>query len=163
MAMSGMTVSNLPPNVVLAPGEAVVAHERFALSLLLFFLHLDLVTTDRRVAGTSPNTILGVIPLGSNAVSYPMSNIASVGTSTRVQPVLLIIGIIVTLVSLGSFASGGWFGFLIGLVLIAAAIQSVLVITNNAGAAIAHRVSPLDIGRAQEFVRSINTALAGRG
>ena len=67
----------LPTGVVLANDETAVQTERFIRSNLLPFLKLQLVVTNKRVAGQKATTFLGIIPVGSEKVSYPLANIAS--------------------------------------------------------------------------------------
>lgn len=156
----------IPGNIILSPGETVVKKGVFAFSILLFFLHLELVLTDRRIAGRAPNTMLGLIPVGSREVNYPLSNISGIGTSIRFRPIAFIVGLLIILSGLAAATHGFTAGIvylLVGVLVSLNSVQAVLTISNNAGANIAHRISPLEMGKAREFAQVINTTIAARG
>jgi hypothetical protein len=72
---SGDPVSRLPRGWLAASGEHVVARAAFRFSVVVF-LSTKPVLTDRRLAVDRPNTLLGIIPLGGQQFSVPVSNIA---------------------------------------------------------------------------------------
>ncbi len=67
----------------LTSGEQVVAKDEFIYSLVHFFLKTKASLTERRLVYQRVNMVLGVIPVGSQTDTLPLSNIAAVGTSTR--------------------------------------------------------------------------------
>lgn len=67
-----------------ATGETDVTGDRFSPSVVLFWLKTSVAASNMRVMYKSPNTLLGVIPLGSNTQTIPLRNIASVDSSTSV-------------------------------------------------------------------------------
>lgn len=78
-----------------ATGETDVIGDRFGPSVVLFWLKTSVAASNMRVMYKSPNTLLGVIPLGSSTQAIPLRNIASVDTNTKFN--------------LGSFAWGAVF------------------------------------------------------
>lgn len=66
-----------------ATGETDVIGDRFSPSVVLFWLKTSVAASNMRVMYKSPNTLLGVIPLGSSTQTIPLRNIASVDTNTK--------------------------------------------------------------------------------
>ena len=64
-----------------ATGETDVIGDRFSPSVVLFWLKTSVAASNMRVMYKSPNTLLGVIPLGSSTQTIPLRNIASVDTN----------------------------------------------------------------------------------
>ena len=122
-------------------------------SLLHFFLAYKFVLTTRRLAGDRPNTWLGLIPVGSEQISYPLANIASVGTSTLIQFWPLIFGGLLVVIGLPGQAI---VLVIVGALLVIGAFQAGIIITNNGG----EKVRTSDIssakGAAQQFTNEIN-------
>ena len=81
----------------LSTTERVVKRDGFIFSLPYFFLKTTVALTDRRLVFERPNTMLGVIPIGRQSDTLPLRNVASVGTSTRIGFVQLILGILLAL------------------------------------------------------------------
>jgi hypothetical protein len=150
--------TSVPGGLVLGPGEQVIATASFMFSLLHFFLASKFVLTNRRLAGERPNTWLGLIPVGSEKISYPLANIASVRTSTLIQFLPLIVGGLLVLVGLGSKLI---VLTIIGALLAIGAFQAGIVITNNGGEKVRLKISLFQKGAAQKFMNEINTAIAG--
>lgn len=65
-----------------ATGETDVIGDRFSPSVVLFWLKTSVAASNMRVMYKSPNTLLGVIPLGSSTQTIPLRSIASVDTNT---------------------------------------------------------------------------------
>ncbi len=147
----------------LSKDEQLVNEETFTTNLLLFWLKTNFALTTKRVMGNAPNTLMGIIPLGKNEITYPLKNIAGVASSTKFHFLRLIIGIFLVPISLSILTSS----FLLAIVLLllgALALlncyTSTLVITNNAGQAPVVEVSILDKGKVQSFVNVINSKIA---
>jgi hypothetical protein len=151
------TVADLPEGVLLTPGELVVGGGNFSFSTLLFFLHWNMAVTSRRLVGRTPNTIAGIVPLGSTSVSYPLANIAGVVTRTRFSLLWLVVG---ALFLLGGLQGPNIIAIAIGLVALAASYNAQIFITNSGGGHIGHNVAFFDRGAADGFVRDVNAAIA---
>jgi len=152
----------LPQGVVLAKDESVRRYGEFLVSNILVYLKLKLALTTKRLAGEKPNTFLGFIPVGSDKVSYPLSNIAGVNTSTRISPLALIVGAIFLLAGIFEGPQNGWFAMLIGALLLIGSYQAQLNVQNSGGGTIKHRISVFNKGAAQDFAQEINTMIAER-
>lgn len=72
----------LPGGASLAPGETVLVADRFMFSTVAFYLHTDLALTNRRLYAVRPNTLLGLIPVGTARSNFPVENIAGVNAGT---------------------------------------------------------------------------------
>lgn len=152
--------------VTLAPEEQFLGSGRFRVSNVLFFICWNMVVTNRRVIGRVPNTILGVIPLGFNQVSYPLANVAGVTVRRAYSVAAFLIGAFLLLAGLSSFGSqSGSVGavvvlLILGVVGILAAFKNAIQITNSGGDRIRHGVSVLDRAAAETFVQQVNTIIA---
>lgn len=160
MAVS-VGAGTLPDGVVLAKDETPVRSERFIRSNLLPFLKLQLVVTNKRVAGQKANTFLGIVPVGSEKVSYPLANIASVFTSTKIAVGPLLLGAVLVIAGLASMRQGGLLWLILGAILLVNCYSAVIAIQNNAGSTIRHRISIFNKGIADSFCEEVNTVIAG--
>ena len=61
--------------------ETNITGDRFSPSVILFWFKTSIAASSMRVQCKSPNTLLGVIPLGSSTQTIPLRNIASVDTN----------------------------------------------------------------------------------
>jgi hypothetical protein len=159
----------LPEGVVLAPEETLAATGEFRVSNILFFLRWRMAVTNRRLIGRTPNTILGIIPLGSNQVSYPLANIADVATRRAYSVSSFLIGLILLLAGLGEL-SGPNSGpgaaivlIVLGLLALAATIRVSIQVTHSGGQKFAHGIAFSDRSAAQSFVNKVNTTIATYG
>ena len=55
-----------------ATGETGIVGDRFSPSVVLFWLRTSVAASSMRVIYKSPNTLLGVIPLGSSTQTIPL-------------------------------------------------------------------------------------------
>ncbi len=147
----------LPEGVTLTSDERVVAGGRFMFSNLLFFLHWRMAVTSKRLVGHTPNTILGVIPLGSTDVSYPLANIAGVTTRTAYSFFWILVGVIFVL---GGLGAPNVVALLIGLLAFLAAFNAEISVTNSGGGKTGHRIAFFDRGNARLFADDVNRAIA---
>jgi len=147
--------------IVLASEERVVSNVSLITSNLTPWVKLNLVLTNRRLAGKNPNFLLGLIPTGSSSVTYPLSNIAGVATNTRISILGLIFGAIFVLVGITDLRAV--LSLVIGVVLLLNAFYADIQVTNSGGAKLSHRVSIFNKGAAESFVHEVNTAIAERG
>ena len=156
------TSVNLPGGIILGSDESVVRTEEYRLSLMSFFLKTKVALTNKRLAGEEPNTALGLIPVGSNKVSFPLSNVASIGISTsfRVWRFLLGLVLIVLGLSLVGESPAMLIIAVVGIPFVFGAFQTAFQITNNAGQTIALRIDILQKGSAQTLVNEVNRVIA---
>jgi hypothetical protein len=147
----------VPEGVTLAPDEHVVATGSFVFSNLLFFLHWKMAVTTKRLVGQTPNTILGIIPLGSTQVSYPLANIAGVTTRTAYSFLWLLIGVVLLLAGI---AQPNVILLIIGVLALLAAFSAEISVTNSGGERIGHRVAIFNRAKATAFVQQVNAAIA---
>src|SRR6266850_2499673 len=149
----------LPSGVVLARDETVQSSGEFLVSNVWVYLKLKLALTNKRLAGEKPNTLLGFIPVGTDKVSYPLSNIAGVNTSTRIAVGPLFLGAILLFGGLASGVQSGWFAMLLGVMLLVTCYQASLNVQNSGGGTIKHRISVFNKSAAQTFAQEINTMI----
>jgi hypothetical protein len=156
----------LPGGAQLAPGEAPLAGDRFMFSTIAFFLHTELTLTNRRLYAIRPNTLLGLIPVGTARSNYPIENIAGVSAGTRFDVLGVIVGAISVFVGVAAISIPGvaWLGvilILLGLGAIIGAPEQAIEVMNSGGGKITFPVSVLERGRTIEFANRVSEALAG--
>lgn len=153
-------------NIIFAPGEQSAAEVSVHPSLIAFWLKTTLSVTNRRVVGNVPNTLMGVIPVGNQNISYPLSGVAGVTVNTKFHFGRFLIGVLLVIFSFVAFGSGSGGGVLFGVLLLALGVVGVLnafaaglEITNNGGGSQTVDVSMLDKARLREFVECVNQRL----
>jgi hypothetical protein len=129
-------------------------------NLIAPWLRSNLRLTARLIEGRAPNTFLGIVPLGSKQLTQPVAHIASVGIDTGYNPtgvLVALIGVLVLLIYQGV-------GLVIGLLLVvigaADSYQMTFKITDSGGSEQAIRVSLLDRGKLEQFIRKVNQQIA---
>lgn len=147
------------PGVALAADERVLDDRQFSASNVLFFLHLRFATTNRRVVGRAPNTLLGVIPVGSTLVNYPLPNVAGIAIRTRVSTAAVLLGLLFVLAGIGAKGGNG-VAIVIGLLFLFVSLRTEIAITNSGGQTIGHRVAIWDRSSASAFIQGVGTLLA---
>jgi hypothetical protein len=162
--VGGIEVNSLPQavpeGVTLAPDEYVVAAGEFSQGNVLFFLKWRMAITNKRLVGRTPNTVLGVIPLGSTQVSYPIGAIAGISVGTRYSFFWALLG----LLFLTTAAPGGRLNpvsIVLGLLAILAAIRTQMSITNSGGHRTSHGVAIWNRTEALDFAQQVTTIVAG--
>ena len=143
---------------MLAPGEGNVYGDIFIDSLLAPYLKAQLMCSSTRFVFKDPNTLLGIIPVGTNENTMPIRNISSVSTSTTFRFGRAILGLIFLLVGLnllGSGSLGGLFLVLLGIVFALTCMPAVLVVQNHAGGATAIEVAIIERDKLQRFCREL--------
>lgn len=143
----------------LAVGETEIASVSVRPSPLLFWLKVNLHASEKRIVGRSPNTFMGVIPVGSENLMFPLKQVAGLTVSTRVKPIRVIFGALLFIGGLSSFAKGGFLLALLGAALVVAGIQAVLVIQNTGGGTKAVSVSLLDKSAISNFASTVRSHL----
>ena len=102
-----------------ATGETGIIGDRFSPSVVMFWLKTSVAASNMRVMYKSPNTLLGVIPLGSSTQTIPLRNIASVDTNTKFNPGSFVWGVVFLVAGLAFLSDSAALGIL--LLLLAAA------------------------------------------
>ena len=146
-------------NLSFAPGEKSLSSASFSPSLTLFWLKTEVAATNMRVISRSPNSLLGVIPLGYRDAGMPLANVASVGVEVKFSLARAFFGVIFLISGLSFFTDGGWILFFCGVVLALNALSSTLLVRNNAGGVLALRVSILEKAKLEQLRDEINNRL----
>lgn len=157
--------SGLPGGAALAPGESILVGGRFMFSTVAFYLHTDLVLTNRRLYAVRPNTLLGLIPVGTARSNFPIENIAGVNAGTRFDVLGVIFGCVALIVGFAtlSIPSAGLLAILLlllGVAAIVGAPKQALEVMNSGGGLIPFRVSVLERGRTLQFASRVSEAIA---
>ncbi len=160
-----MTSMKAPRGVVLAPDEAVNVSDAFMYSTVAFYLHTELALTNRRFIAARPNTILGLIPVGTSRASYPIENIAGVTAGTRFDILGLLFGGLALLFGFGTVGIDA--ARLLSLLLIVLGASSVInapkqwvEVMNSGGGAVRFPVSVFERGRTLEFAGRVSETIA---
>lgn len=141
----------------LAPGEADVYGDRFIASIMAPYMKAQLMCSTTRFVYKAPNTLLGFIPLGFSENTMPLRNIASVTTNVKFSFGRFIWALILFILAIVLFNSGGAgavFGILLLLWSIASFLTSfpvVLGVVSPAGMAAVIQVSTLEKGKMERF------------
>ncbi|RLD36997.1 MAG: hypothetical protein DRI74_07870 [Bacteroidetes bacterium] len=150
-------------STVLGKDEKIIREDIFTANLILFWLKANYTLTDKRITGHTPNTLLGLIPLGKAQIAIPLKSIASVISSTKFHFVRLLIGVVLLGVGLSMLGSSFIIGIILailGLVNILNCYTATFDITNNAGQITGYEISILEKEKVQGFVNEINTIIA---
>ncbi len=157
--------ATLPGGAPLAPGEVPLVGDTFRFSTIAFYLHTELVLTNRRLYAVRPNTIFGLIPVGTGHSNYPVENIAGVSAGTRFDVLGVILGVLAVLVGLAAVAIPGAapLGVLLLILAVAAiagAPKQAIEVMNSGGGVIRFPVSVFERGRTFEFANRVSEAVA---
>ncbi|MDO5751028.1 MAG: hypothetical protein Q4P78_07530 [Rothia sp. (in: high G+C Gram-positive bacteria)] len=143
---------------MLAPGEANVYGDRFLISIIAPYLKGQMMCSTTRFVFKVPNTLLGIIPVGSNENTMPISAIAAVSTSSKLRVGRAILALIFILVGLSSFGGGtggaimtGIICTLLGISFAATCMPMVLLVQNHAGGATALEVAIFERAKLERF------------
>jgi len=150
-------------SATLGKDEEIKREDTFTANLILCWLKAKFTLTNKRVTGSSPNTFLGIIPLGSDQVAQPLKTIASVSSSSQFYFKRLLLGIILAAVGffmLGSSIIIGSVLIVLGLINIVNCYTAAFVITNNAGQDLWYEMSIREASKVQAFVNEVNTVIA---
>ena len=149
---------NTTADFTFAPGETSVVGDRFSPSVILFWLKTSVAASTMRVQYRSPNTLLGIIPLGTNTQTIPLRNIASVDTSTKFNLGSLIWGLVFLFVGLGCMSSSVAAGIVLILLAVANFVNVMnarLDFVNQAGGKNSITVSILEKDRLMQLAQEI--------
>lgn len=114
-----------------APGEKDIIGESFSPNILLVWLKTSIAVSNTRVQYRTPNTILGIIPLGEERKTIPLNNVAAVNTNQKFNMGNFIIGLIFAIVGLGTISSGGALLSIIAIVIGIACLCNTLTMSLN--------------------------------
>ncbi len=134
-------------------------------STVAFYLHTELVLTNRRLHAVRPNVLFGLIPVGTNRSSFPVENIAGVSASTRFDVLGVVFGVVGVLVGLAALAipAAAPLGLLLialGVVFVVGAPRQAIEVMNSGGGVIRFPVSVFERGRTVEFANRVAEAVA---
>ena len=139
---------------MLAPGETSVYGQQFLVSLVAPYLKGQMMCSSSRFVYKVPNTLLGIIPVGTDENTVPVNSISAVSTSTRFKvgrAILAVIFLIAGLAYIGSSPLGGIILVALGIVFGLTALSSALVVTNHAGGSFGIEVSLIDNAKLNTF------------
>ncbi|GAA1107457.1 hypothetical protein [Arthrobacter flavus] len=147
-------------NLSFAPGETNVHSEKFSPSVIMFWLKTEIASTNMRIVSKSPNTLLGLIPLGYRDAAFPLSNVSSVGVEVKFSMKRAIFGLILLFISFALLDNFfGWVLLLISVSMLLNSISASLKIQNNGGAVTELRVSILEKSKLEQLRDDINSRL----
>lgn len=147
-------------DLTFAPGESNIYSAKFSPSVVLFWLKTELAVTNMRIVTKSPNTLLGLIPLGYSDAAYPLANTAGVGVETKFSVGRAFWGavfLVVALFNLKSFF--GWVLLLAAAALLLNAMSAALKVQNNGGGTTFLKVSILEKSKLEQFRNEVNNRL----
>lgn len=141
-----------------ATGETGIIGDRFSPSVVLFWLKTSVAASNMRVMYKSPNTLLGVIPLGSSTQTIPLRNIASVDTNTKFNPGSFVWGVVFLVAGLAFLSDSAALGILL-LLLAAANLANMMSaqpdFVNQAGGRNSVKVSILEKDKLMQLEQKI--------
>ncbi len=160
-----MTSISAPKGVALAPDEAVHLADDFMYSTVAFYLHTELALTNRRFIATRPNTLLGLVRVGTSRASYPIENIAGVSAGTRFDFLGVLFGGLALLVGLATVGIDTARVLSVVLILLGAssmvnAPKQWVEVMNSGGGAVRFPVSVFERGRTLEFAGRVSETIA---
>lgn len=149
----------------LAPGETNLFGEKVSPSLLTPYMKGELMCSSTRFVYKMPNTVLGLIPVGSDENTIPLKSISSVNVSSSFRigrflfgAPLAILGFLLLSDSRDAEAiviMMGMISFIIGILLLAMCFPAQLNIVNHAGGTTSVIVSIVDKARLEGFVKQL--------
>jgi hypothetical protein len=162
--------TKLPGYVMLADGERVVQSASFRFSPAHFFLASRLVLTSKQLGGERPKVLLGLVPIGSERFTFPLSNLASVGAGAGLRGRQLLVGLVLLAPAAAGLIDNGraWPIPLVGLLVVVGAalflgaFQAVLRVRDNGGGVTPIGVSIFAKDKARAFADQVNAAIEGR-
>ena len=124
-------------------------------SIVLFWLRTKLSVTPKGISGSVPNTILGLIPLGSRDLMYPMKQVSGVQVNTKFSIVSAILG--------GICLITGFFGAIIFLIpaaiLIGNAYTAQVIILNTGNGKEVVKATWLDKAILESYANKVRAIL----
>lgn len=134
-------------------------------SFLTFYLKGEVTVDKNFVDLATPNTILGLIPLGKHKNKIPVNQISSVTTDFRLLIKNLLAGLVVTILGFGTIGdnvAGGLILAIIGIVMILNSFQTAVIITMTSGKFIPVYFIIFEKSKAALVEDNINQYISGR-
>lgn len=147
-------------STILGKDEQKIEEATFTANLILFWLKANYVLTNKRITGHTPNTLLGVIPLGKAQIAQPLKTVASVASSTKFSFMRLLLGLILVIAGFAFITSFGIVLLFFGAINILNCYTATFVVTNNAGQSVGYEISILEKSKVVGFVNEVNTVIA---
>lgn len=142
----------------------------YTASLLTFYLKGEITIEQNFITFKTPHTLLGLIPLGTNAEKIAVDQIASVTSNRRVHLVFLFLSILFwgsAIVGLSDMNRSGSLGALItclllGLIFLANAFEYNLVITTSDGLERRMNFLSFEKSKALQLEKALSTMVSNR-
>ena len=146
-------------SVILTKDEQEINNSKFTANLLLFWLKANYTLTNKRVSGETPNTFLGLIPLGKAKISQPLKTIASVSCSSKFLFKRFILGVILLVIGGQGMITGVIFT-VFGIINILNCYTATFSIRNHSGENVGYEISILEKSKVENFVNLVNNQIA---
>ncbi len=133
--------------------------------LLTFYLKGEISTDQNFLRLKIPNTILGMIPLGSRKDNLPVNQVASVTSSFKVLFKRLLVGLAITLLSIMCFRDSVVLGLIVlvwGLSTVITSLCTELAITTTSGVLYYIPFLIFEKSKASEAENMINLMISNR-
>lgn len=144
--------------------ESAISNATFTPSLTTPWLKANFNLSSKRLSGSVPNLLLGLIPIGKREFTYPLKNVSGILVSTKFYLSRLIIGLILISVGLSSIKESFIIGILIllfGASTLVNCLTTSFLISNSAGQKEGYQLSILDKNSVKDFVDKVNNTVAG--
>ena len=142
---------------------------KYITSLLTFYLKGQIKSDQNFIIFKNPNTILGLIPLGSKTDKYPINQISSVSTNFKMKFLKLVLGIIAIVLAFTMLSEpdeGAIFGMIVFLIIginwIIDAFEVDLTVTTTSGQEKIIDFFIFEKGKAVLAEKRINELITGR-
>ena len=139
---------------MLAPGETSVYGQRFIVSLLFPFLKAEMMCSSSRFVYKVPNTLFGIIPIGSEENTFPISAISAVTASGRFKfgrALLALVFLIFGFAFMDGYPVRGAILLLLSVVFALTSYSTALVVTNHAGGSFGLEISFIESRKLRAF------------
>lgn len=149
--------------IILSADEQNVNQQSFITSFILFWHKTNFTLTTKRIVGENPNTLLGIIPLGSNQITFPLKSVGGVSGSTKFHLSRFLVGLVVAYLGFSLFGNtflGGLLLLLIGVGMLLNSYVATFVIASNTGQSTTVELSILEKAKVAELVSATNLKIA---
>ena len=136
---------------MLAPGETSVYGQRFIVSLLFPFLKAEMMCSSSRFVYKVPNTLFGIIPIGSEENTFPISAMTAAGRFRFGRAFLALIFLIFGFAFIDSSPLRGAILLLLSVVFALTSYSTALVVTNHAGGSFGLEISFIESRKLRAF------------
>jgi hypothetical protein len=155
----------VPGGVGLTADEQVLVGVNFMYSTVAFYLKTELALTNRRFIASRPNTLFGLVPVGTRRSSYPIESIAGVSAGSRFDLLGVIFGVLAIVAGIVTVAIPNARVLSLLLILLGAAglfgaPEQYVEVMNSGGGTFQFPVSVFERGRTFEFAAHVSEAMA---